>query len=212
MKVDNQANGERVHVSMRGQGILTERGVRGIKVLLDGLPGNDPSGFAPDLFDVDWATVAPHRRGARPGVVSLRRRLERAASSSIGRATAGRRAGGGAVRHGRLVRVLQAARARSTARRDGSSYARLGLARPRATATATTRRSGATTSTASSAVKVGNEGRLTAIVAGTSFFNENAEGLNLDWLAQDRRMANPDAIKYNEYQRTGAATVGLTGR
>ena len=57
VKVDNQADGERVHLSIRGQGLLTERGVRGIKVLLDGLPLNDPTGFAPDLFDVDWATV-----------------------------------------------------------------------------------------------------------------------------------------------------------
>jgi len=57
VKVDNQADGERVHISIRGQGLLTERGVRGIKVLLDGIPLNDPSGFAPDLFDVDWSNV-----------------------------------------------------------------------------------------------------------------------------------------------------------
>jgi len=29
----------------------------GIGVILDGIPLNDPSGFAPDLYDVDWATV-----------------------------------------------------------------------------------------------------------------------------------------------------------
>ena len=40
VKVDNQANGSRVHLSIRGQGILTERGIRGIKVLLDGIPIN----------------------------------------------------------------------------------------------------------------------------------------------------------------------------
>jgi len=53
VKVDNQADGERVHMSIRGQGLLTERGIRGITVLLDGIPLNDPSGFVPDLFDVD---------------------------------------------------------------------------------------------------------------------------------------------------------------
>jgi iron complex outermembrane receptor protein len=57
VRVDNQANGERVHMSIRGQGILTERGLRGIKVLIDGIPLNDPSGFAPDLFDLDWSLV-----------------------------------------------------------------------------------------------------------------------------------------------------------
>jgi outer membrane receptor protein involved in Fe transport len=57
VKVDNQADGERGHMSIRGQGILSERGLRGIKVLQDGLPLNDPTGFAPDLYDVDWSDV-----------------------------------------------------------------------------------------------------------------------------------------------------------
>lgn len=54
VKADNQANGERVHLSIRGQGILSEHGIRGIEVLLDGIPLSDPTGFVPDLFDVDW--------------------------------------------------------------------------------------------------------------------------------------------------------------
>ena len=57
VRIDNQHDGERVHVSIRGQGILTERGLRGIGVLIDGIPVNDPSGFAPDLYDVDWGTI-----------------------------------------------------------------------------------------------------------------------------------------------------------
>lgn len=57
VKVDNQADGERVHLSIRGQGILSEHGIRGIQVLYDGISLNDPSGFCPDLFDVDWAGV-----------------------------------------------------------------------------------------------------------------------------------------------------------
>ena len=57
VRVDNQANGNRLHMSIRGQGILTERGIRGIRILLDGIPINDPTGFAPDFFDVDLNTV-----------------------------------------------------------------------------------------------------------------------------------------------------------
>jgi len=57
VKVDNQSNGERIHLTIRGQGILTERGIRGIRILYDGIPLNDPTGFAPDLFDVDLNTV-----------------------------------------------------------------------------------------------------------------------------------------------------------
>ncbi|MCX6164840.1 MAG: Plug domain-containing protein, partial [Ignavibacteriae bacterium] len=33
VKIDNQADGMRVHMSIRGQGLLTERGIRGIKIL-----------------------------------------------------------------------------------------------------------------------------------------------------------------------------------
>src|SRR5512136_1088291 len=57
VKVDNQADGERVHLSIRGEGILTERGTRGIKTLVDGIPLNDPSGYISDFYDVDWTTV-----------------------------------------------------------------------------------------------------------------------------------------------------------
>ncbi len=49
------------------------------------------------------------------------------------------------------------------------------------------------------------------MVAGTHFYNDNAEGLNLTWLAEDRRMANPDALTYNEGQRTNRATAGMSG-
>jgi iron complex outermembrane receptor protein len=57
VKVDNQANGERLHLSMRGVGILSERGIRGIKTLLDGIPLNDPSGFTPDFYDIDFSNL-----------------------------------------------------------------------------------------------------------------------------------------------------------
>ena len=50
VRIDNQANGSRIHMSIRGQGILSERGLRGIKVIMDGIPVNDPSGFASDLL------------------------------------------------------------------------------------------------------------------------------------------------------------------
>jgi len=36
VRVDNQADGERVHLSIRGEGILTERGTRGIRTIVDG--------------------------------------------------------------------------------------------------------------------------------------------------------------------------------
>jgi iron complex outermembrane receptor protein len=58
VKVDNQSDAERVHISMRGQGILTERGTRGINLLVDGIPMNDPTGFVPDFFNIDFDNIA----------------------------------------------------------------------------------------------------------------------------------------------------------
>lgn len=58
LKVDNQSDAERIHLSIRGQGILTERGTRGINVLVDGIPLNDPTGFVPDFFNIDFNNVA----------------------------------------------------------------------------------------------------------------------------------------------------------
>jgi iron complex outermembrane receptor protein len=208
VKVDNQANGERVHVSMRGQGILSEHGIRGIQVLLDGIPGNDPSGFAPDLYDVDWPAVERidvvrgpvaflYGGGSSGGIVSIRTREGSGKPGAELSATGGangfyklRGTAGGSS--GRVSYALSAARAAGDGYREhtafwgNNGYGKLG-------------------------VQVAPRFRLTAIVAATGFWNENAEGLNLEWLAQDRRMANPDAIKYDEYQKTIRQTAGLTG-
>ena len=57
MRIDNGTGGSRVHVYIRGMGVLSETGFRGIAVLVDGIAVNDPAGYAPDLYDVDWNTV-----------------------------------------------------------------------------------------------------------------------------------------------------------
>lgn len=57
VKVDNGTDGSRVHLYIRGQGVLSETGFRGIAVYIDGISMNDPGGYCPDLYDVDWTTV-----------------------------------------------------------------------------------------------------------------------------------------------------------
>ncbi len=57
VRIDNGTGGSRVHVYIRGQGVLTESGFRGIGVLVDGISINNPGGFCPDLYDVDWESV-----------------------------------------------------------------------------------------------------------------------------------------------------------
>jgi iron complex outermembrane recepter protein len=210
VKVDNQANGERVHMSIRGQGLLTERGIRGIKVLVDGLPLNDPTGFAPDLFDIDWSTVqnievfkgpasALYGGGAAGGVLNIETRDGGAnLVAGDGSVTFGSNSfykvfsevGGTAGNTNYRVAASQSAGDGyrvHTAFRSLNLYGKFGW-------------------------KLGNSGHLTAIVGGTNFYNENAEGLNAMQVAQDPRQANPDALTFNEYQRTRRVTTGLAGQ
>jgi iron complex outermembrane recepter protein len=210
VKVDNQADGERVHLSIRGQGLLTERGIRGIKVLLDGLPLNDPTGFAPDLFDVDWAGVqrievlrglasALYGGGSSGGVINITTRDGGPApvsgqawldAGSYGFYKAFSEAGGtsGDVNY------------HFTASSSGGNGYRVHTAFDAYNLYGKVK------------YNAGDSTKLTFIVAGTHYYNDNAEGLNLTWLAQDRRQANPDALTYNEGQRTNRLTAGMSGQ
>ncbi|HEY2015529.1 MAG TPA: TonB-dependent receptor, partial [Bryobacteraceae bacterium] len=56
---------------------------------------------------------------------------------------------------------------------------------------------------------------LNPFLMGTGYFNQNSEGLNLKWgypSSEWWTMANPDALTYNEYQRTYRVTGGFTGQ
>ena len=191
VKVDNQADGERVHLSIRGQGILTERGTRGIKALVDGIPLNDPSGFVSDFFDIDWATVhrleilrgpaaAFYGSGSSGGIINILTRRRRAGPDRR-RRLSGRR----------LLRLRQGD---GRSRRDDRSdeLPRLRAPTPRARATAIIRISRPTTSTASSSSTVSPAVKLTAVLGYTDFYNGNAEGLE-PGLVQRRSELPPQA-------------------
>ncbi len=211
VKVDNQADGERVHLSIRGEGILTERGTRGIKTLVDGIPLNDPSGYVSDFYDVDWATVrrlevlrgpaaAFYGSGSSGGIIHILTRDGGpdpvSAGASLVRGAYGLKKGqaeiGGTT--GILNYSLTGSMLTGAGYRDQSAY-RGDNAR------------GKFVFTVSPKVKV------TAIAGWTDFYNENPEGLNLAWFSADpktlRRLANPDSYTFNEYQKTGRATGGL---
>ena len=209
VKIDNQANGERVHMSIRGQGILSEHGLRGIQVLLDNIPLNDPSGFCPDLFDVDWAGVDElnvvrgpvaflYGGGSAGGVVDIHTR--EATPTTHGELwTSGgsngfykTRAEISGIGHG-VGYLFSLSRGAGDGYRQHSAFWGDNLY-SRLTFNPTSR------------------WHLNAVLMGTGFFNQNAEGLNLGWLAQDRRMANPDSITFNEYQKTIRFTGGLNGQ
>ena len=209
VKVDNQADGERVHMSIRGQGILSERGIRGIQVLLDGIPLNDPSGFAPDLFDVDWAGVQEmevirgpvaflYGGGSAGGVISIQ-------THEISDVTHGEVWTSGGSNGFYKARAEVSGKARGLAYLlSGSRNAGDGCRQHTAF--------WADNLYGKLSFRPTPRLQLNAVGMGTGFFNQNAEGLNLAWLAQNRRMANPDALTYNEYQKTIRGTGGITGQ
>ena len=203
VKVDNQANQERVHVSIRGQGILTERGVRGIGVLLDGLPLNDPSGFAPDLFDVDWTGVEEvhvvrgpvaflYGGGSSGGVIDI----ATVAGEGQGHSTAALSGGSNTFYKGHY----------DYAGKLGSAPAYLSIARAEGEGYRVHTRFYGDNVYGKVAFHPTSRLHLNVIGSGTGYFNQNPEGLNLEQVQEDPRQPNPDSLTYNEYQKTKRAS------
>jgi iron complex outermembrane receptor protein len=209
VRIDNQHDGERVHVSIRGQGILTERGLRGIGVIIDGIPVNDPSGFAPDLYDVDWGTVDKVEVLRGPSA-SLYGGGGAAGIINISTADGGSKPVGGEVNqtfgsNGFSKSLLQVdgvhddidyrvsySRTSGDGYRDHQAfwgnkiYEKINF-RPSAKLS------------------------VTQIISHTDYFQQNPEGLNIGQFG-NLRQANPDANPFNEYQKTNRTTAGFHGK
>ena len=212
VKVDNQADGERVHLSIRGQGILTERGTRGIKTILDGIPLNDPSGFVSDFYDVDWATVrrievlrgpaaAFYGSASSGGIINILTRDGGpdpiSGSAFLTRGMYGLKKGLGEVggTSGKMNYHISGSMLTGDGYRDQQKY-------------------NADNAYGKFKFDLSPSVKVTAVLGYTDFFNQNAEGLNLNWFSADpsrlRRKANPDAYTFNEYQQTRRFTSGVT--
>jgi iron complex outermembrane receptor protein len=206
IRIDNQANGSRIHLSIRGQGILSERGIRGIKVLIDGIPVNDPTGFASDLYDVDWSVInrievlrgpsaSLYGGGSNAGILNIKTTD-----------------GGEKSVNGTLYSFIGSnGFFKVFAQFDGNlnnlkyriSYSNFGGDGYRHhTAFRGSILSEKVTWRPSARIKV------TQIMTASGYFNQNAEGLNLSQL-DDPRQANTDAIPCNEYQKTKRMTNGI---
>jgi iron complex outermembrane receptor protein len=211
VRVDNQADGERVHLSIRGEGILTERGTRGIRTIVDGIPLNDPSGYVSDFYDIDWAAVrrvevlrgpaaAFYGSGSSGGIINILTRdggpEAVSAGATLVRGAFGLKKGLGEMggTTGSMKYNITGSMLSGDGYRDQSAF-KADNAR------------GKFAFTLSPTVKI------TAVLSWTDYFNQNPEGLNLGWFSADpkalRRRANPDAYTFNEYQKTRRATGGL---
>ncbi|MBP7215136.1 MAG: TonB-dependent receptor [Candidatus Kapabacteria bacterium] len=208
VRIDNQHGGERVHLSIRGQGILTERGLRGIGVFIDGIPVNDPSGFAPDLYDVDWATVSKIEvlRGPSAGLYG--------GSSSGGVLNIYTQNGGSKPFGGEISQSIGSNGFwKSLVQVDGSKDImdyRLTYSHSAGDGYRDHQAFWANNFYEKVNFYPSDKLYLTQIISHIDYFHQNPEGLNLtqfDNLSQ----ANPDARPFNEYQKTNRTTVGMHG-
>ena len=209
VKVDNQSDGERVHMSIRGQGILTETGIRSIKVPLDGLPVNDPSGFAPDLFDVDYSSLE------RIEV------LRGPASSYYG--------GGGA---GGILNIITQSAPPAPLSGDvvttvGSNNYWKGFGQFGGDVNDVNYRVSLSRTTgdgyrvhthfwenniyAKATYTPAANFQVTPILAWSNTYHENPEGLTMEQYLADPKLPNDDAVPYNEHMQMDRSTAGLTG-
>lgn len=209
VKVDNQANGTRIHMSIRGQGILTERGIRGIKVLMDELPLNDPTGFAPDFFDVDFNNVrnieilrgpaaSLYGGSASGGIINITTQNLTANPLNgqiyvIGGSNdfwKGAGQFGGSSKN--LNYSVSLSRMLGSGYRDhthfqGNNFYGKAVYNPTAGFS------------------------ITPVFCWTSSYHENPEGINLNQYNENPKQANPDAVPFNEFLETKRLTGGFSG-
>jgi iron complex outermembrane receptor protein len=209
VRIDNQHDGERVHISIRGQGILTERGLRGIGVLIDGIPVNDPSGFAPDLYDVDW-NIVENIEVLRGPVASLYGSGGGAGILNITTNNGGLKPFGGEISqtigsNGFTKSLIQIDGSQETmdyrvsfSRTDGDGY-----------------RDHQAFWANKFYEKINfypsKNIHITQIISHTDYFQQNPEGLNIGQF-DNLLQANPDARPFNEYQKTNRNTFGFHGK
>ncbi len=209
VKVDNQANGERVHLSIRGQGILTETGIRSIKVLLDQVPINDPSGFAPDFFDVELNSVerievlrgpaaSLYGGGAAGGIINIT--TQNSPNTPLfGEVSSTGGSNGFWKCFGQFGGNVDAVNYRvSLSRTAGDGYrVHTHFWQNRAYA--------------KMIYTPGSSFQLMPLFYWSHTYHENPEGLSMTQYLQDPTLSNDDAIPYNEHMETNRTTEGING-
>jgi iron complex outermembrane recepter protein len=212
VRIDNGASdGSRVHVYIRGQGVLTESGFRGIGVMIDGIPVNDPGGFAPDLYDVDWATVSNvevvkglaaslYGAGSTGGVLNIltadggKKPLNSLFYVSAGSYGFRKILGQIDGTQGNINYRVSYSHTQGTGYREHQAYYGDIFSEKM-------------NWTPTSKIKI------TQLLSYTDYFNQNSEGISLERYQQfGSQAANTDAVPYNEFHKTQRLTGGLIGK
>lgn len=212
VRIDNGASGgSRVHLYIRGQGVLTESGFRGVGVQIDGIPVNDPGGFAPDLYDVDWATVSNvevvkglaasiYGAGATGGMVNImtadggKKPVNATFFSSYGSNGFWKVLGQVDGTQGNINYRASYSHTQGNGYREHQAYYG-DIFSEKINWTLT------------------NKVKITQLITYTDYFNQNSEGINLGrYDTVGHTAANTDAIPYNEFHKTQRLTGALLGR
>ena len=209
VRIENGSSGSRVHVYMRGLGVLTESGFRGIGVLVDGISLNTPGGFAPDLYDVDWETVKNVEvvKGLAASLYGT--------SATGGLINITTKSGGDKPVNGSFYtsagsngfwKVLGQVDGTKKDVNYRISYSHMqGHGYRLHQAYKADNFSEKLTWTSSARVKV------TQLLTYTSYFNQNSEGINLGrYDTVGHNAANTDAVRYNEFHKTQRLTGATT--
>jgi iron complex outermembrane recepter protein len=210
VRIDNGTGGSRVHFYIRGQGVLTESGFRGIGVLIDGIPVNDPGGFAPDLYDVDWVTVksvevvkglaaSMYGASATGGVVNI-------LTNDGGKKPVNGLFYGAAGSYGFWKTLGQVDGT------EGNTNYRVSYSHTQGTGYREHQAFMGDIFNEKVNWTPSNKIKITQILAYTNYFNQNSEGINLGrYDTVGPRAANTDAVPYNEFHKTQRLTGALLG-
>lgn len=209
VKVDNQADGERLHLSIRGQGILSEHGIRGAKVLLDGIPLNDPAGFTPDFYDVQWPRVHSMEVLKGPAASLYGGSASAGIINIITNSTPNKPFSGMGFFSSGTFNTWEAFGMVGTGWKNGD--VNLSLSRDAGEGYRVHTHFWGNKLWSKADLDLGKKVHLTPVVGYVNFYNENPEGLNRDQVTQDERQPNGDAVPKNEYMQTQRYTAGFSG-
>ena len=205
VRIDNGTGGSRVHVYIRGQGVLTESGFRGIGVYIDGISINSPGGFAPDLYDVDWETVknvevfkglaaSLYGTSATGGIINITTRDggSKPVNSSL-------YASGGSNGFWKILGQVDGT--------QGNVNYRISYSHTQSHGYRVHQSYMADNLSEKLTWTPSNKIKITQLLTYTSYFNQNSEGINLSrYDTVGHRAANTDAIRYNEFHKTQRLT------
>jgi iron complex outermembrane receptor protein len=193
---------------------MQESGIRGIQVLIDGIPMNDPGGNAPDMYDVDWETVkeievvkglaaSTYGTSGNGGVVNIITQdggskpiedMLYATAGSYGFWKVLEQADG---TEGNVNYRISYTHNQGDGYRQHQAFLGDNL-NEKLNWTRT------------------DKVKITQFITYTNYFNQNAEGVNLYRLSQPSQgglqAPNIDAIPYNEFQKTQRLTAAFTGK